>query len=125
MEGVQRLVHKVCTYKCDEVHLGQRLVLISIVLKLERLRKQGVQLVLAIQQQPHRGMRCCEVRRVQLGGSDTYWGFRRVVAGAGRAKPRSMDTSSREAVVCGCKQSVRMKKKRNMSVSPVEITKPT
>ena len=42
MEGVQRLVHKVCTYKCDEVHLGQRLVLISIVLKLERLRKQGL-----------------------------------------------------------------------------------
>ena len=104
--GVQRLVHEIRTYKCYEVHLGQRFVLVSIVLKLERLRKQGVQLVLAIQQQPHRGMRCCEVRRVQLGGSDTYWGFRRVVEGAG--EPRTMDTSSREAIVCGCKQSVRM-----------------
>ena len=28
--GVQRLVHETRTYKCDEVHLGQRLVLISI-----------------------------------------------------------------------------------------------
>ena len=69
---------EVGTYERQQVHLGSHLALVCVALQPEGVGEQGVQLVLAIQQQPNRWMCRGELGCVQLG---RHSACRRRVAG--------------------------------------------